>query len=152
MGSIMTLLMEEQSYAKHAKLVPPFHFFTLPLLLITFLGSLVNLYQSLGDHERLYSAALITALSVGSLMGALFGRVFALGAQDKAIHAQENLRHYVLSGKLLDRRLTQKQIVGLRFASDEEFVALAHKAANENMSPDDIKKSVKHWRADLERV
>jgi hypothetical protein len=144
--------MEDQSYAKHAKFVPAFHFFLMPLLLVTFIGSLVNLWESFGDHSRLYNAALIAAMAFGLVLAALFARVFALGAQDKAIRAEENLRHFVITGKLLDRRLTQKQIVGLRFASDEEFVALAAKAANEGMQQDDIKKSIKSWRADHERL
>jgi hypothetical protein len=144
--------MEEQSYAKHAKMVPPFHFFLMPLALLSFIGSLVNLYQSLGDHSRLYNASLITAMSLVLLGTTLFARVFALGAQDRAIRAEENLRHFVLTGKLLDRRITQKQIVGLRFASDEEFVALATRAANESLAPDAIKQAVKNWRADHERL
>ena len=64
----------------------------------------------------------------------------------------ENLRHFALTGKLLDPRLTIKQIIGLRFASDGEFVELARKAADENMPLDTIKKSVKNWRADHDRV
>ena len=53
---------------------------------------------------------------------------------------------------LLDPRLTIRQIVGLRFASDEEFTALAQKAAEENLSQDAIKKTVRKWRADHDRV
>jgi hypothetical protein len=53
---------------------------------------------------------------------------------------------------LLDPRLTVKQIVGLRFASDAEFVELARKAAEEGLSPDAIKKSIKTWRPDHYRV
>jgi hypothetical protein len=45
-----------------------------------------------------------------------------------------------------------KQIVALRFASDGEFVALAQKAANESMTPDAIKRAVKSWRADTDRL
>jgi hypothetical protein len=82
----------------------------------------------------------------------VYSRVFALGAQDRAIRAEENLRHFALTGKLLDPRLTMKQIVGLRFASDAEFIELARKAAQENMPLDTIKKSVKSWRADHERI
>ena len=144
--------MEEQSYAKHAKFVPPYHFFLFPAMLLCFIGSLVNLYQSLDDHSRLYNAALISLMSLGLLMTVFFARIFALKAQDRAIRAEENLRHYIIAGKLLDRRLTQEQIVGLRFASDEEFVALAAKAANDRLSQDDIKKSVKSWRTDHERL
>jgi hypothetical protein len=42
--------------------------------------------------------------------------------------------------------------VGLRFASDEEFVALARKAAEESLTPGAIKQAVKNWRADNYRV
>ncbi len=85
-------------------------------------------------------------------MTALFARIFALKAQDRAIRAEENLRHFALTGKLLDPRLTVKQIIGLRFASDAEFVALAQRAAEEKLSLDAIKRAVKDWRADYYRV
>ena len=124
----------------------------LALLFLTFLGSLVNLYESWGDHQRLYSASLIVTLSIGALGALMFGRIFALKAQDRAIRAEENLRHYAMTGKLLDARLTTKQIIGLRFASDAEYLDLCKKAADQNMTMDDIKKAVKNWRADHSRV
>jgi len=144
--------MPEQSYAKHAKFVPMFHFVLSSIILLSFIGSLVNLWQSLGDHERLYNASLITALSVALLLLFFFTRSFAMGVQDRAIRAEENLRHLALTGKLLDPRLTMKQIVGLRFASDGEFAELARKAAEEGLAQDTIKKSVRNWRADHDRV
>jgi hypothetical protein len=79
-------------------------------------------------------------------------RLFPLKAQDRAIRAEENLRHYVMTGKLLDPKLTIRQIIGLRFASDQEFVELAGRAVEENLSEDAIKKAVKNWRADTYRV
>jgi hypothetical protein len=144
--------MQEQSYAKHAMFVPMFHFVLSAILLLSFLGSLVNLWQSLGDHERLYNASLITAISVALLMLFIFTRNFALGVQDRAIRAEENLRHFALTGERLDPRLSIKQIVGLRFASDAEFVELARKAAAEGLPQDAIKRSVKTWRADHDRI
>jgi L-cystine uptake protein TcyP (sodium:dicarboxylate symporter family) len=148
MGSIMA----DQNFANHRRNVPLFHFVVLPLLLLTLIGSIVNLIQSLGDHERLYSAALIVALSVAGFLTAFFGRVFALKAQDRAIRAEENLRHFVMAGKLMDPRLSTLQIVALRFASNGEFVALAQKAAQDGMQPADIKRNVKNWRADEYRA
>lgn len=144
--------MEEQSYAKHTKLVPPYHFFLFPAMVLCFVGSLVNLYESLDDHSRLYNAALISLMSFGLVLTVFFARIFALKAQDRAIRAEENLRHFVINGKLLDRRITVKQIVALRFASDAEFVALAAKAANEGTDPKEIKRSIQFWRADHDRL
>lgn len=114
----------------------------LGVLLLTFFGSLFTLYQSLGDHSRLYNASLITVLSFAMLVLLYYSRTFPLKAQDRAIRAEENLRHFVLTGQPLDPRLTIKQIIGLRFASDDEFVELAGKAANEGLSQDTIKRAV----------
>lgn len=144
--------MQEQSYAKHAMFVPMFHFVLFGIIAASLIGSFVNLWQSLGDHERLYNASLIAAMSVALLLLFGFTRNFAMGVQDRAIRAEENLRHLALAGKRLDPRLSIKQIVGLRFASDAEFVELARKAAEEGLPQDSIKKAVKTWRADHDRV
>jgi Family of unknown function (DUF6526) len=91
-------------------------------------------------------------LTICVFMTAFFARTFALKAQDRAIRAEENLRHFVLTGKLLDSRLEPLQIVGLRFASDAEFPALALQAAEKGLSQKDIKALVKNWRPDFYRV
>jgi hypothetical protein len=144
--------METQNYANHRQLVPMFHFVLFPLLVLTLIGSCVNLYCSWGDHARVYSASLFVVLSFCVLLLMFFCRVFALKAQDRAIRAEENLRHFALTGKLLDPRLTIRQIIGLRFASDDEFVALAQAAADKNLAADAIKQAVKKWRSDTYRV
>lgn len=144
--------MSTQSYANHARLVPMYHFVLFGILFLTFIGSIVNLYLSIGDHSRLYSAALIVVLTACMLLLFFFVRIFPLKAQDRAIRAEENLRYFVMTGKLLDPRLSVLQIVALRFASDAEFVPLALRAANENLAPKDIKQAIKTWRADEYRV
>src|SRR4029434_7984665 len=135
-----------QSYSNHAQIVPLFHYVTLGILQLTFIGACVNLYLSWGDHTRFYSASLLVTLTFGTMLTALFARTFALRAQDRAIRAEEQLRHYVMTGKLLDPRLTMQQIIALRFASNEEFLALAQRAADQNMAAKDIKQAVKTWR------
>ncbi len=144
--------MEAQNYANHRRNLPAFHFILLPIILLTLIGSFVNLYQSWGDHQRQYSASLIVVIMVCMLLLFFIARLFPLKAQDRAIRAEENLRHYVMTGKLLDPKLTVRQIIGLRFASDQEFVELAGRAVEENLSEDAIKKAVKNWRADTYRV
>jgi hypothetical protein len=129
-----------------------FHGVLFGILVLTLIGSVVNLYESFGDHIRLYSASLIFVLTFCMLVLFYFTRTFPLKAQDRAIRAEENLRHFAMTGKLLDPRLTIRQIIGLRFAPDGEFVALAARAAKENLSADAIKKAVKDWRADTDRA
>jgi hypothetical protein len=144
--------MQTQNYANHTQIFPLFHRVLIPILGLTLIGSVVNLYQSLGDHQRIYSASLILVLVICLIISSLLARIFALKAQDRAIRAEENLRHFALTGKLLDPKLSVRQIVALRFASDAEFVPLARRATQDNMKPDDIKRAVQDWRADLYRV
>jgi hypothetical protein len=129
-----------------------FHFVLFPLLVLTLIGSCVNLYESWGDPIRFYSASLIVVLTFCVLILLFLCRIFALKAQDRAIRAEENLRHFALTGKLLDPRLTIRQIIALRFAPDDEFVPLAQQAAEKNLAADAIKQAVKKWRADTYRV
>jgi hypothetical protein len=142
----------EQSYASHARLVPLYHVWGFGLLVLTLIGAGVNLYESVRYDDGLYSASLIFVLTLIVILVAYFARAFALRAQDRVIRVEEQLRHYLLTSTPLDARLTVRQIIGLRFASDEEFPALAARAARESLAPDDIKKAVTRWRADNYRV
>jgi len=144
--------MPGQNYSNHRQYVPIFHYVLIPVLFLTVIGSVVNLIESWGDHQRLYSASLIVVLAVASFLMLFLLRIFALKAQDRAIRAEENLRHFAMTGKLLDARLTVRQVVALRFAPDGEFVALAQRAAAENLTGDAIKQAIKKWRPDTYRV
>ena len=139
-----------QHYSNHTRNVPLWHFFTSIIILAILGGSVVNLLHA--DAATHYSAALLLLVAIVLVMLFVYARLFALKAQDRAIRAEENLRHFVLTGKLLDKKMRTSQVVALRFASDEEFVALAQKAAAENMPPKQIKKAVKQWKADYHRV
>jgi hypothetical protein len=143
--------MAVQNYSNHVRRVPVF-VATMLILMLTTVGAIVNLVLSWGDHERLYGASLILVLSACGVVIGGCARSFPLKAQDRAIRAEENLRHYVLTGKLLDARLTPSQIAALRFASDAEFASLAQQAGDKGMKPDEIKRAVKNWRPDTHRV
>jgi len=144
--------METQNFSNHKRYVIGFHGVLTILSLLVFIGSVVNLFNTIKACNGYYSASLIVVFSVMfmALMG--YTRIFALKAQDRAIRAEENLRHYALTGKLLNAKLTMQQIIALRFAPDEEFVNLAEKAVNENLSSDEIKKSIQNWKGDYYRV
>jgi len=113
-------------------------------------GSIVNLI--LADVHTHYSAALILLISVVLIIIYWYARVFALRAQDRAIRAEENLRHFILTGKPFDIRLRMSQIIALRFAPDDEFPELAKKAVEEKLRSKEIKAAIQKWKADHHRV
>ncbi len=143
--------MKEQHYKNHAQIVPTYHILTGLSLLALIIGAVRNVFKGDGD-EDLYNATLIVLISLILVSLYIHARTFALKAQDRAIRAEENLRHFALTGKLLDSRLRLGQVIALRFASDEEFPALAQKAAKKGMSNKEIKQAIKVWRADHHRV
>lgn len=142
--------MKTQNYSNHRRFVPMFHYFTFLALLLLLIGSIVNLVKS--SHDNLYSASLIVLISILLILATLFARGFALRAQDRAIVAEEKLRYFILTKKTLPAELTVRQIIGLRFASDEEFSELAERAIKEKLSENRIKKEIKNWRGDYYRV
>ena len=93
---------------------------------------------------------ILIALSLVFLF--FYTRQFATGNQDRAIRAEENLRYYLLTGKMFDSRLTRNQIIALRFADDSEYVSLSEKAISQNLSSKNIKEAIQKWRADHHRI
>lgn len=144
--------MEAQNFKNHAKFVPLYHFITPTVILAIIIGSGVNLYDACKNETGLYSASLISLLSIVLLVIWFYVRAFALKAQDRAIRAEENFRHYVATGKPFDSRLTTRQIIGLRFAGDDEFIALAKRAVDENLTEKQIKQAIQNWKADNYRA
>lgn len=143
--------MAEQNFKNHARLVPMYHGVAFLLAFAGLIGSIINLcnHHDAGNH---YSAALLVVVFLVILLILWYARAFSLKAQDRAIRAEENFRHFIITGKPFDKKLTMAQIIGLRFASDEEFAELAKRAVDENLSQKQIKQAVKNWRADHHRA
>jgi len=144
--------MPDQSFKNHGRYVPLYHFFLLAILVLCIGGAAWNLFKSFTHHSGRLVAAIIFGLSYAALLIAWYARSFALTAQDRAIRAEENLRHFALTGKVLDKRLRMSQIIALRFADDDEYSSLTEKVIKENLSSADIKKAIQQWRADHHRV
>ncbi len=144
--------MLEQNNAHHARYVPGYHFILSAILLIGTVTALVNVYLQAAAHYDMLNSILIALLFISGLLIFYYMRQFPLRAQDRAIRAEENLRHFILTNKPLDGRITMSQVIALRFAPDNEFVVLADRAAKENMSPKEIKGEIRKWRADHHRM
>lgn len=129
-----------------------YHFITFFIVVLLFVSSLYYTYRAYAEGVSLRPPLFLFLISFVLLIMFFTSRMFGTRAQDRAIRAEENFRHYVLTGKMLDNRLGIYQVTALRFASDEEFPALAKKAAEDDMKPEDIKKAIKSWRSDHHRV
>jgi hypothetical protein len=140
----------EQNYKNHRRYTIGYHLIT-SLLLLAFLGGAIN-NARISSKDNQYSACLLVLGAIIMILLYWYLRAFPLKAQDRAIRAEENFRHYLLTNRQLDPRLRMSQIVALRFASDEEFPGLAQRAANENIKSEEIKKLIRSWRADNDRV
>jgi hypothetical protein len=141
----------EQNNSNHSQFVTGYHRVLAFLLLVGLIGSIVNMVESV-HTDNLYSASLLVLLFVVCILIAWYARTFPLKAQDRAIRAEENFRHYILTGKQLPSNLKPAQIVALRFACDEEFPELTVRTLQENLTAKEVKSAIKNWKADYHRV
>jgi len=144
--------MQTQNYKNHSRYIILYHGVLYAIITACLVFSIWNAFRAYEHASGRLVAAVILGLSVCGLILTWYARSFALVAQDRAIRAEENLRHFALTGKLLDKRLSTSQVIALRFAEDTEFVLLAERAAHENIQAVDIKKAIVNWKADNHRV
>ncbi len=144
--------MKEQSYENHIRVTPLQHYIWLPLSFIMLLTTAIyGIYQFV-KHGFSMQILLLFGVIVLAIIPGMLARIYALSLQDRLIVTEEQLRYFMLTGNRLATRLTKPQLIALRFASDDEYVELVDRAILEELSPDEIKKSVKSWRADNARV
>lgn len=137
-----------QSYRNHRRIHPVYHLFFVPLSFAAWVAAIVHVFLQNGTFE----SWLLMSLSFMVCLGSFIFRRNAVVVQDRAIHTAEQLRHYMLTGRPLDPRLTLNQIIALRFASDEQFPSLASEAADKKLNSLQIKQAVEDWRPDTHRV
>jgi hypothetical protein len=144
--------MKEQNFKNHARFVPLFHYVLSTIVIAIVIMSVIHLVNAWQQDAPLSGPIMFVLIGVALLISFINIRSFPLAAQDRAIRAEENLRHFTLTGKLLDGRLTMPQVIALRFAPDAEFTELAERAAKENLSNSEIKKAIRDWKADHHRA
>jgi|ERR1700739_2264216 uncharacterized protein DUF6526 len=141
-----------QNFQNHVRLVPLFHQFALPVLLLNLIWTIYHLVKTGISFETINGILLALALMVI----ALYGRLFALTVQDRVIRLEMRLRLAELLPPDLRPRIpefTVAQLVSLRFASDVELPTLARKALEEKLSDrKSIKQLVKDWQGDYLRA
>ena len=140
-----------QNFSNHVKLVPGFHYIATPLLIASLAWASVRVFNA-PSLDTIFALVLVVYI----VFNHAFTRLFPLGVQDRLIRLEERLRlERLLDDELRARipELTTSQLVGLRFASDEEVPDLVRRVlAGEFESRKAIKQAVRTWRADHERV
>ena len=141
-----------QSLQNHTRLVPPFHMFVLPVLLVNVGGSIYHLVKIGIFYNSVFGVLMALAL----FMLAFYARTFAMTVQDRVIRLEMRLRlREVLPPELWSRinDLTPRQLVALRFASDAELPDLTRQVLAAKLTKGrDIKQQVKNWQADYFRA
>ena len=143
-------MKQTQNFKNHTIFLKGFHGL-LSIGILGLAGGGVS-YSLQGDADATYPASLFILISLLLTVIMWYLRIFPLKAQDRAIRAEENLRHYVLTGKLLPPNLKISQIVALRFAPDDEFLHLIEQTLDKNLTQKEIKKEIKNWKSDEYRV
>ena len=140
-----------QSYKKHTRWLPAYHFFVLPVLLANAVNAIRHVYLAPARGTIFQLIVAMALLTFGFL-----ARVMALTVQDRVIRLEMRLRlRDLLPPDLRDRipSLTVPQIVALRFASDAELPDLVREVlAGRLATQKEIKMRVKDWQADWQRV
>ena len=141
---------DPQSLKNHGRLDPPYHFVLSIVLLANLIVTIVHLVR----HPCFYSAWFVV-LSLAAIVAWIRLRTYPLKVQDRVIRLEERLRLQALAPAEWHSqiyRLTEDQLIGLRFAADDEVVELAKQALEHNLTRKQIKERIKDWRADNWRI
>ena len=140
----------EQTLKNHARFDPMFHGFLVfgaLILLISAVYALVRQPDWWGA-VRLFGVVWAIVLMFRT-------RLYALKVQDRVIRLEERLRLAQLlpdSTRLRLGELSERQLIGLRFACDAEVPALVLQTVEGNWDQKQIKQAIQTWRADYWRV
>ena len=141
-----------QNLQNHVRLVPPFHYFVLPVLLVNLGWTIRHLIRVGISFESVFGVLLALAL----FMLAGYERSFSLTVQDRVIRLEMRLRlAQILPAELRPRipEFTPAQLVSMRFAGDAELPALARKVLDDKLNNRKaIKQLIKDWQGDYLRA
>jgi hypothetical protein len=143
----------DQNLKNHGRVDPPVHFVLFSILVANLIFAVFHLIHHWGESHIANLWLLVLSMAVFIPVFKL--RMYALRVQDRVIRLEERLRLQGLAPAEWHAqiyRLTEDQLIGLRFAADDEVVELAKQALEHNLNRKQIKERIKSWRADNWRV
>jgi len=145
-------VMKKQTYENYIRFYAPHHFVFYPIAALL-LGA--SIYFSFTQPETLIWIFISICFAFFIALSLMLRQHYALTLQNRIVRLEVRYRFFSLTGKRLDETypgLRDSQVFALRFAPDEEFVALAQRVFNENLSGEKTKKAITNWKGDYERV
>ena len=139
-----------QSLKNHGRIDPSFHYVLFAVLIANLVIAILYLI-----HHPHFHAAWLVVLSLAAFVLYFKVRLYPLKVQDRVIRLEERLRLQALAPAEWHTqiyRLSEDQLVGLRFAADDEVVELAKQVLEHDLNRKQIKERIKDWRADEFRV
>jgi len=143
----------EQNLKNHGRLDPPFHFVLFFFLVANLVFSIFHMIHHRVDAY--FAGPWYVVLSLVAFLLVFKVRSYPLRVQDRVIRLEERLRLQALAPTAWHSqiyRLSEDQLIGLRFAADDEVVELAKQALEQNLDRKQIKERIKSWRADNWRI
>jgi hypothetical protein len=143
-------MSKTQSLKNHARFDPLYHFLIFALYLLNLVYASVHLYR-----QHTISSGWYLVLSLFAIVPIIRLRTYPLKVQDRVIRLEERLRLQALAPQAWHAqiyRLSEDQLIALRFAGDDEVVELAKQALEHNLTRKQIKERIKSWRTDDWRV
>ncbi|MDR2238274.1 MAG: DUF6526 family protein [Chryseobacterium sp.] len=145
--------MQVQNYHNHRKFYPPHHFVYLPLLIVLEIFGIYKIWDDPGNQPIWILFSVIVFLLF--YLAIMVRQHYALGLQNRMVRLEFKQRYFEIFEQRSDEvaeKLSFDQIAALRFAYDEEFKELLYRALHENISGNEIKKSIRNWKPDLHRI
>jgi hypothetical protein len=143
----------EQNLKNHGRLDPPFHVVLFFILVANLIFSVVHMVRH-WDESRIANPWFVV-LSLAVFIPFLKLRTYPLKVQDRVIRLEERIRLQALAPAEWHAqiyKLSEDQLIALRFAADDEVVELAKQALEHNLTRKQIKERIKSWRADNWRI
>ena len=141
----------EQTYANHRRFLPLYHFVAIPILTVNLLLAIYVFYRAPG---KMTAWGII--LATGLVAGFLALRISVLIVQNRIIRLELMMRlAHVLPPETRSRmsELRLGQMIGLRFASDQELPGLVERCLSGDLkSAEQIKREIKDWQPDYVRA
>lgn len=144
--------MKLQTLKNHIRFYPPHHFVYYPVLML-FLAS--SIYFALTTNDKLIWSFISLAFIFLFCLAYMLRQHYALTLQNRIIRLEMRYLYFSLTGKRFEEfeyKLNDDQIFALRFAPDNELVALVEDTLKNSLTGTAIKKAIVHWKGDYHRV